>query len=66
MIYLIGFLAQAFFSARILFQWILTERAHKVVSPTIYWVLSMAGAYLLFLYGWMRNDFSIILGQLIA
>ena len=37
-IYAIGFLAQAFFSARILIQWILSERAHRVVSPSAYWV----------------------------
>lgn len=66
MIYAIGFLAQAFFSARILLQWILSERARKVVSPSIYWILSIAGAYLLFLYGWLRNDFAIILGQTIS
>lgn len=33
MIYVIGFLAQVFFSARILLQWILSERAKKVISP---------------------------------
>ena len=65
-IFAIGFLAQAFFSARILLQWILSERAKKVVSPTIYWVLSMLGSYLLCLYGWLRDDFAIILGQLIS
>ena len=31
MIYVIGFLAQVFFSARILLQWILSERAKKVI-----------------------------------
>jgi lipid-A-disaccharide synthase-like uncharacterized protein len=62
----IGFLAQAFFSARILFQWALSERAKQVVSPTIYWVLSLFGAYLLFIYGWLRDDFSIILGQMVS
>ena len=46
-IYVIGFLAQAFFSARIIFQWILSERAKKVVSPSIFWILSIAGSYLL-------------------
>lgn len=66
LMFTIGFLAQAFFSARILFQWILSERAKQVVSPTIYWVLSLFGAYLLFIYGWMRDDFSIILGQVIS
>jgi lipid-A-disaccharide synthase-like uncharacterized protein len=62
----IGFLAQAFFSARILVQWILTERARKVLSPSVFWVFSIAGSYLLCLYGWLRQDFSIVLGQFIA
>ena len=66
MIYVIGFLAQVFFSARILLQWILSERAKRVISPTIFWQLSILGSYLLFLYGWMRHDFAIILGQLIT
>lgn len=66
MIYVVGFLAQLFFSARILLQWILSERAKKVISPTIFWQLSLVGSYLLFLYGWMRDDFAIIFGQLIA
>ncbi len=63
---LIGLLAQVLFSARILCQWILTERAKKVVSPTIFWVLSIAASYLLCLYGWLRDDFSIVLGQFIS
>lgn len=66
MIYVIGFLAQLFFSARILLQWILSERAGRVVSPSIFWILSLAGSYLLFIYGWMRDDFAIVLGQVIA
>lgn len=66
LVYVIGFLAQAFFSARILFQWILSERAKKVVSPSIFWILSIAGSYLLCIYGWFRDDFSIILGQFIS
>ena len=63
MIYVIGFLAQVFFSARILLQWILSERAKKVISPAIFWQLSIVGSYLLFVYGWLRDDFAIILGQ---
>lgn len=65
-IYAIGFLAQGFFSARILVQWILSERAKRVVSPTAYWICSLAGSWLLFLYGWLRDDFAIILGQLVS
>ena len=66
MVYVIGFLAQLFFSARILLQGILSERAKRVISPTIFWQLSLAGSYLLFIYGWIRDDFAIIFGQFIA
>ena len=62
----IGFLAQGFFSARILVQWILSEKARRVLSPSLFWILSLAGAYLLCIYGWLRNDFSIVLGQFIS
>ena len=62
----IGFLAQAFFSARILVQWILSERARKVLSPSLFWAFSLIGSYLLCIYGWLRNDFAIILGQFIS
>ena len=66
LIYSIGFLAQGFFSARILVQWIMSERSRRVVSPSIYWICSLAGSILLFTYGWLRDDFSIILGQFIS
>lgn len=66
MIYVIGLLAQLFFGARTVFQWILSERAKKVLSPSIYWILSILGAYLFFIYGWLREDFAIIFGQIIS
>lgn len=62
----IGFLAQGLFSARILVQWIMSERKKKVVSPTIFWVLSLVASYLFFIYGWLRNDFAIMFGQVIS
>lgn len=65
-IFVIGILAQIFFSARILYQWIVTEKAGKIMSPPAFWVLSILGSYLLFIYGVLRNDFAIILGQFIS
>lgn len=62
----IGYLAQAFFSARILVQWIMSERARKVLSPSIFWILSLAGSLLLGFYGWLKDDFAIVTGQLLA
>lgn len=66
LIYGIGFTAQALFTARMLVQWIASERARKVLSPTIYWQLSLFASLLLCLYGALRNDFAIILGQFVS
>ena len=38
LIFCIGLLAQACFSARILIQWFLSEKKHEVISPTLFWV----------------------------
>lgn len=65
-IYSIGFLAQGLFSVRLIVQWFLSEKAKKVVSPTSYWQISILASYLLFIYGWLRDDFAIILGQYIS
>ena len=65
-IYIIGFLAQALFSARILVQWVMSERAKRVVSPSIFWILSIIASYMLFIYGFLRDDFAIMLGQVIS
>lgn len=62
----IGALSQVFFSARVLVQWILSERARKVLSPTLFWLLSLCGSYLMCLYGFLRHDFAIVLGQFIS
>ena len=65
-VYLVGFAAQFFFAGRTVFQWIDSERKHEVTSPAAYWGLSVTGAFLMFIYGVMRDDFSIVLGQMIS
>lgn len=62
----VGLLAQVFFSARTLVQWILSERARKVLSPTLFWALSLTGSALLAAYGWLRADFAIVAGQMVS
>lgn len=62
----IGFLAQSLFFARFLIQWILSEKAKKVLSPAIFWQLSLIASFLLFVYGWLRDDFAILCGQLFS
>lgn len=63
MIYSIGFIAQMLFSGRLLFQWIISEKNKKVLTPTLFWQLSLLASFLLFVYGYMRDDFAIMLGQ---
>ena len=64
MIYSIGFAAQLLFSARLLSQWFLSEKAKKVKTPTIYWKLSLLAALFLFIYGYLRDDLPIMIGQI--
>lgn len=65
-IYALGLFAQALFAARMLVQWVLSEQRRKVVSPTVFWVLSLVASLLFFLYGWLRQDFALMLGQVIG
>jgi lipid-A-disaccharide synthase-like uncharacterized protein len=63
LIYGIGFLAQLLFSGRLLVQWILSEKSKRVVTPSLFWKLSLLASFLLFVYGYLRDDFAIMLGQ---
>jgi len=65
-VYLIGFLAQILFSARLLVQWIHSEKMRRVMTPEIFWQLSLLASFLMFVYGWLRDDFAIMLGQSIG
>lgn len=63
LIYTIGFVAQILFSSRLVVQWITSEKQRKVITPTLFWTLSLIASFLLFLYGYLRDDFAIMLGQ---
>lgn len=62
-IYVIGFAAQILFSSRMIMQWLLSEKQKKVLTPVLFWELSLLASILLFIYGYFRNDFAIMLGQ---
>lgn len=62
-VYSIGFLAQFLFSGRLFLQWILSEKSKRIITPAIFWKISLLASFLLFVYGHLRNDFAIMLGQ---
>ncbi|MFC5624209.1 lipid-A-disaccharide synthase N-terminal domain-containing protein [Algoriphagus winogradskyi] len=62
----IGFLAQGLFSARFLIQLVKSEKAGKVLSPVIFWQLSLVASFLLLVYGTFRQDLVIVGGQLVG
>ncbi|MDR6300540.1 lipid-A-disaccharide synthase N-terminal domain-containing protein [Mesonia maritima] len=64
-IYAIGFIAQFIFASRIIIQWFKSEKAHELKTPVIFWKLSLIAAIIFFIYGYLREDFSIMLGQAI-
>lgn len=63
-IYAVGLAAQVFYTGRLLIQWYLSEKHKRVESPTLFWMFSLIGSVLMFLYGYLRNDLAIILGEL--
>jgi lipid-A-disaccharide synthase-like uncharacterized protein len=62
-VFAIGFVAQILFSARMIIQWIRSEKAGRSLSPTIFWQLSILGSILFLIYGILRKDIAIIIGQ---
>lgn len=62
----LGFFSQGIFGIRMLIQWYLSEKEGKIVSPIIFWHLSLVAGFLFLVYGVLRHDFVIILGQAIS
>ncbi|MDE0598334.1 MAG: lipid-A-disaccharide synthase N-terminal domain-containing protein, partial [Dokdonia donghaensis] len=63
---LLAVLAQILFGGRMLSQWLLSEKSKKVVTPLTFWWLSLSGSFVLFIYGYFRTDFPLMLGQVLG
>ena len=61
-----GLLAQLSFAARFLVQWIASERAGKSVVPLAFWFFSICGGLLTLVYGLVKREPVIIIGQLVS
>jgi lipid-A-disaccharide synthase-like uncharacterized protein len=58
-----GVAAQAVFGARFIVQWLASERAGRSVIPLSFWFLSIAGGLMTLVYGFVRREPVIIVGQ---
>lgn len=60
---LLGLAGQALFASRFIIQWIASERRKRSHIPVQFWWLSLGGGAIVTLYGLLRRDPVIILGQ---
>ena len=63
---LFGLIAQFMFAGRFLVQWIASERAGKSVVPMAFWFFSIGGGLMTLIYGIVKREPVIIVGQLLA
>ena len=61
-----GLVAQVLFGARFIVQWIASERAGNSVVPMAFWFCSMGGGLMTLVYGIVKREPVIILGQSLA
>jgi len=66
LIIVLGFLAQVLFFIRIIAQWFKSEKEGEVLSPVIFWQISLVASILMLTYGILRHDFAIVVGQLLV
>lgn len=69
-ILLLGFSGQLIMNARFVMQWIYAEKAHSAAFPIFFWYISIAGSFMLIIYGCWHPlhgfDPVIIVSQLLA
>jgi lipid-A-disaccharide synthase-like uncharacterized protein len=66
MVLLLGFFSQGLFGLRLLIQLWNTEKYKTTEAPLLYWYTSLWAALLYLLYGVIRQDVVIIIGQIIT
>lgn len=58
-----GFIGQILFGARFLAQWLASEKVKKSIIPNSFWILSLSGGIILFIYAIHIKDPVFIVGQ---
>ncbi|MCB2409952.1 lipid-A-disaccharide synthase N-terminal domain-containing protein [Hymenobacter lucidus] len=62
----IGLASQLLFSSRIVLQWVQSERARRVLVPTLFWKISLLSSFMMIIYGMLRHDPVILAAQLLS
>jgi len=60
---LFGLAAQSLFAGRFIWQWFVSEKKKRSVVPPGFWILSLVGGLMLFVYACQRQDPVFIIGQ---
>ncbi len=60
---IVGFVGQAFFGARFIIQWLVSEKKGESTIPIAFWYCSIGGAMVLLTYAIHRQDPVFIVGQ---
>lgn len=58
-----GGISTALFSFRFFYQWMTSERSDNSVLPLGFWIISIVGCVMFLIYGILRRDPVIVLGQ---
>ncbi len=63
---LVGLVGEGLFFARMIAQWIASEKVKKPVIPVIYWYMSLAGALILIAYAFHIGSFPVLIPQIVG
>ncbi|MDR1612439.1 MAG: lipid-A-disaccharide synthase N-terminal domain-containing protein [Planctomycetota bacterium] len=63
---LFGLLGEGLFFARMLAQWLASEKVKKPVIPILYWYFSLAGAVILVIYALHIGSFAVLIPQVVG
>lgn len=63
---LFGLLGEGLFFARLLAQWLASEKERKPVIPGVYWYMSLTGAVIMIAYALHLGSFAVLLPQLVG
>ena len=58
-----GTTGQIVFTLRFVYQWLYSSKRHESVLPPVFWWISLAGSCVIVVYGILRYDPVLVLGQ---